>query len=335
MSVHTITLETSVVALEATKAFDGLTLAERAYAHALSRADWDGAKICLIQCSVESTAIFALLQLVFAAQPVVELHAAARKELSEEEVAQAMMYAASFYANMGNYKSFGDTKFVPALPAERFELFLLSGRADAAKVRDLWSECGARSKLRLSNPRYPVRGMHRSTERHFAGSVLAAAAPAADWARRRQRHLHLLLRELRRVGRGGLRALPDVGRPLAVRLAGTEPGVSRPAERAHFARRISLHRYNTRLFKSHEAPRCYTVLLASAAAGGGDDPVGELCRKHTFDGCSFTVRRGDYAPLMGRVVKALRDAEAHAANGDQRAMLQSYQRSFELGSIEA
>ena len=26
-----------------------------------------------------------------------------------------LMYAAAFYGNIGNYKSFGDTKFIPAL----------------------------------------------------------------------------------------------------------------------------------------------------------------------------------------------------------------------------
>ena len=54
MSVHTIPLDTPVVRLEASAAFEMLTPTERAYAHALGKADWEGAKICLLQCSAES-----------------------------------------------------------------------------------------------------------------------------------------------------------------------------------------------------------------------------------------------------------------------------------------
>jgi len=43
---------------------------------------------------------------------------------------------------MGNYLSFGDSKFIPALPRERFELFLNSCSAD---VSDLWKEIGDRT----------------------------------------------------------------------------------------------------------------------------------------------------------------------------------------------
>ena len=57
-----------MVNLEASAPFGMLTPTEQAYAHALGRADWEGAKICLLQCSAESTPIFCLLQLVFSAQ---------------------------------------------------------------------------------------------------------------------------------------------------------------------------------------------------------------------------------------------------------------------------
>lgn len=36
-----------------------------------------------------------------------------KKILSEQEVNQIIMYTASFLENAGNYKSFGDSKFVP------------------------------------------------------------------------------------------------------------------------------------------------------------------------------------------------------------------------------
>ena len=49
MSVHTIATETGIVVLEASTAFAGLTPKEQSYAYHLSRADWEGAKICLIQ----------------------------------------------------------------------------------------------------------------------------------------------------------------------------------------------------------------------------------------------------------------------------------------------
>ena len=145
LSVYTIPVSTTVVSLDAAAAFDGLTAKERRYAHALSRADWEGAKICLLQCSPESAPIFCLLQLVFSAQPVADLVAAAKDAgLTPTELDQGLIYAAAFYGNMGNYKSFGDTKFVPALAAKRFKLLLSAGQADAAAFSRLWAACADR-----------------------------------------------------------------------------------------------------------------------------------------------------------------------------------------------
>ena len=99
---------------------------------------------------------------------------------------------------------------------------------------------------------------------------------------------------------------------------------------------IGLSPYNTRLFKS--AVGVYTVRIASAATssdGLETDLVAAQCKEHMFEGKRFVVQRGDYAPLMGRVVAALRAAIPHAANEQQTMMLERFVASFDLGSIEA
>jgi hypothetical protein len=99
---------------------------------------------------------------------------------------------------------------------------------------------------------------------------------------------------------------------------------------------VSLSAYNTRLFKA--ADGSLTVRVASAAASAAaaaPDPVAALCEKvHSFEGVAITVVMGDHGPLMGRVVRWLEAALPHAANENQRQMLDGYVRSFRDGSIE-
>jgi hypothetical protein len=52
-----------------------------------------------------------------------------------------------------------------------------------------------------------------------------------------------------------------------------------------------------------------------------------------LDAC--TVHAVADAPLMGRVVAAIKEAIPHAANVEQEAMLRCYVESFDLGSIDA
>lgn len=40
--------------------------------------------------------------------------------MDDEAWADFLTFAAAFYANMGNFKSFGDIKIIPGLPAESF-----------------------------------------------------------------------------------------------------------------------------------------------------------------------------------------------------------------------
>lgn len=56
--------------LDCKKALNALTSKEKLYAHFLSRATWEGARICLLQTSPESPGIFLLFQKLFAAESV-------------------------------------------------------------------------------------------------------------------------------------------------------------------------------------------------------------------------------------------------------------------------
>jgi len=278
MSVHTIPLDTPVSALDATEAFRMLTPKEKAYAYALGKADWEGAKICLLQCSPESVPIFSLFQLVFGAQPVADLGAAAvANGLTEEEVSQAVMYAAAFYGNMGNYKSFGDTKFVPELSPEKFAVYLRSSAKAgvSSAVDDLWEECCARMYSLPPRQRQMGLGSTKGVSTYFTVNCNEEDAKLAN----------------------------------------------------AFLDSIGLSAYNTRLFKADDGN--YTIRQASASSAEYDDgPKG-----HTYKGKKFAITRGDYAPIMTRVVAALEEAIPQAANPTQQSMLRNYIKSFTSGSI--
>uniref|UniRef100_A0AAQ4PP70 Dipeptidyl peptidase 3 n=1 Tax=Gasterosteus aculeatus aculeatus TaxID=481459 RepID=A0AAQ4PP70_GASAC len=97
-----------------------------------------------------------------------------------------------------------------------------------------------------------------------------------------------------------------------------------------------LSAYNTRLFKrDKEGKACYEVRLASAVQKGQNYLVITNKFIFTFEGKEFTLKRGDYAPLMEKVSHYLQQAQAYAANENQRKMLEEYSRSFTFGSVDA
>uniref|UniRef100_A0A672LDL7 Dipeptidyl peptidase 3 n=1 Tax=Sinocyclocheilus grahami TaxID=75366 RepID=A0A672LDL7_SINGR len=134
-----------ISALDCREAFRLLSPKEQMYAHYLSRASWYGGLIVLIQTSPESANIYVLLQKMFRAQAPQQLETAATAAgLSAEEYQAFLVYAAGLYANMGNYKSFGDTKFIPNLPKEKFKALVwesLAFKQSPGDMEALWGCC--------------------------------------------------------------------------------------------------------------------------------------------------------------------------------------------------
>ncbi|CAO2650273.1 Nn.00g015650.m01.CDS01 [Neocucurbitaria sp. VM-36] len=105
----------TIVPLAIKPHFEALTAKEKLYAHHISIACFAGTRIVLRQVSPESEHIYDF---------IVALHkhsngdySALAKEagLSQEEIDAYLDYTAQFLGNNGNYKSFGDSKFVPRL----------------------------------------------------------------------------------------------------------------------------------------------------------------------------------------------------------------------------
>lgn len=137
--------EVPIVNLECKAAFECLSSKEKKYAHYIGKAAWSGGLICLFQTSPESPLIFLLLQKLFKGQSVEEFKSAAiEKGTAEDEVQAVLTYAAAFYSNLGNYKSFGDTKFVPNLPQDKFEAVIHASKAyteDPKSIQTQWHQC--------------------------------------------------------------------------------------------------------------------------------------------------------------------------------------------------
>ena len=105
-------------------AFEKLTGREQLYAHHLARASFYGGLIVLLQTSLESPSIFRLIHRINVAQPIEELREACvgKHGITEVDFKAFMVFCSGIYANMGNYKGFGDTKIVPDLQPETFEV---------------------------------------------------------------------------------------------------------------------------------------------------------------------------------------------------------------------
>jgi len=115
-----IELESRVMGVFAEQEFVQLTDQEKFYTYHLSKAAWEGSKICYFQKSWESPPFFHIIQHIFS-HPISQYKKNVLDAgLSEDDWNKFAVYCANFLQNTGNYKNFGDTKFVPELSEETF-----------------------------------------------------------------------------------------------------------------------------------------------------------------------------------------------------------------------
>ena len=126
-----IVVDTRVQSIECPAAFEQLSSAERAYAYYFTRASWEGAKLCYFQRSYEAPAFFYITQKIFNRQTISELKDVAKEKAgySDENWTQLVAYIAAFFQNCGNYKSFGDTKFIPEISQDKLVDFIRASEA--------------------------------------------------------------------------------------------------------------------------------------------------------------------------------------------------------------
>lgn len=103
--------------LEVKTHFELLTEKEKRYAHHISRASHWGTRVVLRQTSPESEKIY---DLILEIEKTVAGKFETIADVSTEDVTFFLEYAGQFLSNCGNYKSFGDVKFIPRLPKEAF-----------------------------------------------------------------------------------------------------------------------------------------------------------------------------------------------------------------------
>ncbi|KAI1437545.1 peptidase family M49 [Xylaria sp. CBS 124048] len=130
--LHTVTMDAqelshyladappSVVRLEIGKHFEPLSDKQKRYAHFISRASLEGTRVVLRQTSPESEPIFDFILALHKSCGGDWKGLQSKAGISDEDLNHFFNYAAQFLGNAGNYKSFGDAKFLPRCSESAF-----------------------------------------------------------------------------------------------------------------------------------------------------------------------------------------------------------------------
>lgn len=198
-----------------------------------------------------------------------------------------MEYSVQFLGNCGNYKGFGDSKFIPRLPPSALEA-LASATSESKAAFEKASKNGG--------------GIYETEQ-----SLMHLGYPGAG-------HMTTYYPESPNISQDEITAIGDLMEQKGL-----------PLE-------------NTRLKKT--ASGDFELLIASGVSSPPlrDRDLGEV---ETFDldgklkGKKLSLVFGDHKEEMAKIAHSIKQASLHAANDNQKKMLDAYALSFGAGSIEA
>ncbi|TRM58673.1 peptidase family M49-domain-containing protein [Schizophyllum amplum] len=128
--------------MQISDAFAQLSDKEKKYAHYMAEAAWAGARIIQGQWTPQAADLYDLLLLTFsdASGNLANFDQLRQSAgLSSDEWDQALQYTVQVISNLVNYRSFGFTKIVPRVSADKFEA-IVSKSANASKALGLWTQ---------------------------------------------------------------------------------------------------------------------------------------------------------------------------------------------------
>ncbi|KAG6832410.1 hypothetical protein H0H92_002678 [Tricholoma furcatifolium] len=128
--------------MDIAKSFQQLSAKEKKYAHYLTLASWAGARIIQGQWTPQASDLYDLLILTFSTPNGTLTDLAAlqqRAELSTEDWDNLLQYTSQVLSNLVNFKTFGFTKLLPRISADKFGA-VVSHSENAERTLKLWTQ---------------------------------------------------------------------------------------------------------------------------------------------------------------------------------------------------
>ncbi|KIY50904.1 hypothetical protein FISHEDRAFT_71212 [Fistulina hepatica ATCC 64428] len=131
-----------ICGMDVLNAFQQLSEKERLYTHYVTQACWAGAEIIREQWTPRAQSLYDLILLMFSTSSgdladLDELHA--KSGLLDGDWENLLQYTTQCLSNLVNFKTFGFTKFVPRVDADKFGA-VIKVSANANKAESLWKE---------------------------------------------------------------------------------------------------------------------------------------------------------------------------------------------------